>query len=67
MDDSRARLSIPQDVQVSVVSDRALIVAVQRQPGHDDVFQLLFEEAFLRQLNVEELRSVIAHELGRDR
>lgn len=64
VDDSRARLSIPQEVHVSIVADNALIVSVQRQLDKDDVFQLSFEETFLRQLNDEEIRAVVAHELG---
>jgi hypothetical protein len=64
VDDSRVRLSIPEEVQVSIVADNPLMVSVQRQPGHDDVFQLLFEAGFLQQLNDEELRAVVAHELG---
>src|SRR5215831_6455638 len=46
VDDSRARLPIPEDVQVSIVPENPLMVSVQRQPGHDDVFQLSFEEEF---------------------
>lgn len=49
---------------MSIVADNALMVSVQRQLGKDDVFQLSFEEAFLRQLNDEEIRAVVAHELG---
>jgi len=64
VDDSRNRLSIPQEVRVSLVPKNALIVSVERQPGSDTAFLLLFEETFLEQLNETEIRAVVAHELG---
>jgi hypothetical protein len=63
VDEFRARLSIPQDIQVSIVATNTLLVSVQRQAGNEG-FLLAFEEAFLRQLNEEEIRAVVAHELG---
>jgi len=64
VDDSRNRLSIPQEVRVAVVPKNALIVSVERQPGPDGAFLLLFEEAFLVQLTEDEVKAVVAHELG---
>lgn len=64
VDDFRARLAIPQDVQVSVVATNSLLVSVQRQAGPGQGFLLAFEDAFLRELNEEEIRAVVAHELG---
>ena len=49
---------------MSLVPKNALIVSVERQPGHDGVFLLLFEEAFLEQLTEDDIRAVVAHELG---
>jgi hypothetical protein len=64
VDDSRNRLSIPQEVRVSLVPKNTLVVSVERQPGHDVAFVLLFEEAFLDQLTDEDIKAVVAHELG---
>jgi hypothetical protein len=64
VDDSRNRLAIPQEVRVSLVPKNALIVSVERQPGPEGVFLLLFEEAFLEQLTEDDIRAVAAHELG---
>jgi hypothetical protein len=64
VDDFRARLSIPQDIQVSIVATNSLLVSVQRKADPGEGFLLAFEEAFLRQLNEEEIRAVVAHELG---
>ena len=63
-DDFRARLAITDDVQVSIVASNALMVSVQRQADPDAGFLLAFEGAFLSQLSEEELRAVVAHELG---
>jgi hypothetical protein len=64
VDDFRARLAITHDVQVSIVASNALMVSVQRQADPDAGFLLAFEGAFLSQLSEEELRAVVAHELG---
>jgi hypothetical protein len=64
VDDSRGRLSIPQEVRVSIVPKNALMVSVERQPGQDVSFLLSFEESFLEQLTEDEIRTVVAHELG---
>jgi hypothetical protein len=64
VDDFRARLAITQDVQVSIVASNSLMVSVQRQVDPDNGFLLAFEGAFLDELSEEELRAVVAHELG---
>jgi Zn-dependent protease with chaperone function len=64
VDDSRERLSIPQEVRVSLVPANALVVSVARQPGQDGLFSLSFEQAFLEKLTDDEIRAVVAHELG---
>ena len=64
VDESRNRLSIPQEVRVSLVPKNALVVSVERQPGAEVAFLLLFEETFLEQLTESEIRAVVAHELG---
>jgi hypothetical protein len=64
VDDSRARLSIPQQVRVSIVPENTLMVSVQRDPEHDGTFLLSFEETFLELLTEADVRAVVAHELG---
>jgi Peptidase family M48 len=64
VNDFRSRLSISQDVQVTIVESNALLVSVQRQANPENGFLLAFEGAFLNQLDEEELRAVVAHELG---
>jgi hypothetical protein len=64
VDDSRTRLSIPQEVRVAIVAENALMVSVQRDPEHDGAFLLSFEETFLELLTEEDIRAVVAHELG---
>jgi Zn-dependent peptidase ImmA (M78 family) len=64
VNDLKTRLSIRQDVIVSIVAENALVVSVERLKDREGAFSLSFEEAFLETLNEEELTAVIAHELG---
>ncbi len=64
VDDSRTRLSIPQQVRVALVAENALMVSVQRDPERDGAFLLSFEETFLAMLTEADVRAVVAHELG---
>jgi hypothetical protein len=61
VDESRARLEIPQEVSVSIVPSNILVVSVQPKDG---AFVLAVEEGFLRELSDDDLRAVVAHELG---
>jgi len=64
VDDLRARLSIPQEVVVSIVAQDKLLVSVERIQDRDGVFALAFEGDFLDVLREDELTAVVAHELG---
>jgi hypothetical protein len=64
VDDARPRLSITQDVEVLIVATNPRVVSVQRLTGRDGVFQLSVEGDFLASLSDDELRAVVAHELG---
>jgi hypothetical protein len=64
VDDSRARLGIPQEVRVSIVATNALVVSVQPHSVQPGVFVLSFEQEFLQQLSDDEIAAVVAHELG---
>jgi hypothetical protein len=64
VDDSRARLGIPQEVRVSIVQANTLVVSVQPHAVQAGVFVLSFEQEFLQQLSDDEMSAVVAHELG---
>jgi hypothetical protein len=64
VNESKARLSIAQDVEVSIVEKNPLVVSVEPLADHAGVFRLLIEGDFLASLSEEELRAVVAHELG---
>jgi len=64
VDDSRARLGIPQEIRVSIVPTNALVVSVQPHSVQAGVFILSFEQEFLQQLSDDEIAAVVAHELG---
>jgi hypothetical protein len=63
-DSLRAALAIPEEVVVAIVPENALLVSVVRLPDRPRAFLLSIEEAFLATLDDEELRAVVAHELG---
>jgi hypothetical protein len=64
IDQLRVQLSIAAPVTVSMVPHNPLLVSVEAAPGGGDAFQLAFEDGFLSTLDDDELRAVIAHELG---
>ena len=64
IDELRVRLSIAAPVTASMVPHNPLLVSVGTAPGGGDAFQLEFENGFLSALDDDELRAVVAHELG---
>jgi hypothetical protein len=64
VDKLRAELRIPQNVSVAIVAANPLKASVEPVKGGSAIFRLSIERAFLDQLTPEELRAVIAHELG---
>ena len=64
VDDLASRLSLPVTVSATVVRTNPLLVSVEPQQGQDNTFVLSFEDGFLDELDDEDLRAVIAHELG---
>jgi hypothetical protein len=64
IDELRGRLSMPVTVTASMVPSNPLLVSVEPAPGREAAFQLTFEDRFLETLDDEELRAVVAHELG---
>jgi hypothetical protein len=64
VDELRARLGISTPVTAAIVATNLLIVTVEPQSDSKGEFLLSFEDGFLDGLDDEELRAVVAHELG---
>jgi hypothetical protein len=64
VDDFRARLELPQQVDVSIVRKNPLMVSVASVKDRGGPFLISFEDSFLDLLNEDELKAVVAHELG---
>lgn len=58
------QLGISEEIAVSIVEVNEYLVSVQRSPEAKKGFIIKFERKFLPTLSDEELRAVIAHELG---
>jgi len=63
VDGYRARLEIATGVRVAVVPENELVASVEA-PGGDGTFTLLLQSDFLATLSEDEVRAVVAHELG---
>ncbi len=64
VDELRARLGISAPVTATTVTSNPLIVTVEPHKDRKGEFLLSFEDGFLAELDDEELRAVVAHELG---
>lgn len=64
VNDLRSELAIPEEVVVALVTGNALVVSVERMRGRDAAFLLSIEADFLDGLDDDDLRAVVAHELG---
>jgi len=64
VNDLRSELRIPQEVVVALVAANPLVVSVERMRGRDGTFLLSIETDFLDGLDADDLRAVVAHELG---
>jgi hypothetical protein len=62
VDDLKARLGIPDTIELSIDSSNPRMVSVQ--PTADHAFRLSFEKGFVELLGEDELKATIAHELG---
>jgi hypothetical protein len=62
--DFKTRLSLPHEILVSIVPENLLVVSVERLKGRENTFLLSIEGTFLELLDEDELRAVVAHELG---
>lgn len=61
VDELLVELAIPDQVSVVLVPQNPLLVSVEAE---SDAFRLSLEDGFLDALTEEELRAVVAHELG---
>lgn len=64
VDAMRAQLAMPDEVTIALVASNPLMASVERIQGRRDAFQLSIDLEFLARLNDDELRAVLAHELG---
>lgn len=64
VDEFRGQLGVPQKVSVTIVPKNALMVSVEPVDDRSSAFTLSIEQSFLIDLNDDELRAAIAHELG---
>ena len=63
VDELRGQLAMPVEVTASIVPMNALLVSVQPVAGRAS-FQMSFQESFLDGLDADEVRTIVAHELG---
>lgn len=64
IDDLRVRLALSRDVMAAIVPVNPLMVSVLSPVQRGGAYQVAFEGAFLDTLSDDELRAVVAHELG---
>ena len=64
VDQLRATMRIPNDVQIAVVTFHPLVFSVRPLDTNKNRFLLTMELGFLLELNDDELRAALAHELG---
>jgi hypothetical protein len=60
----KAQLDIDARVSVALVTHNPLLVSVKPVEGSPGTFQMAFEERFLTGLDEDDLKAIIAHELG---
>ena len=64
VDDFRMQLGVPQKVDVTIVPKNPLFVSVEPTDDQIKSFMLSMEESFLSGLTDDEVKAVVAHELG---
>ena len=63
IEELKKQMGIQQDIEVVLVARNDLIVSVQPRKDRS-AFEISFERSFLNTLDDEDLRAVVAHELG---
>jgi hypothetical protein len=64
LDQLRATMKIPNEVQIAVVTYHPLVFSVRPLDANRNRFLLTMELGFLLELDDDELRAALAHELG---
>jgi len=64
VDSLKAQLGIHAMVSAAIVPSNPLLVSVQPVSGGPARFQMAFEERFLNGLDEDDLKAIVAHELG---
>ena len=60
----KAQLGIDAVVSAEIVTTNTLLVSVQRVESDSRTFRMMFEERFLTSVDQDELKAIVAHELG---
>jgi len=60
----KSQLGIDVLVSAEIVPANTLLVSVQRVEGNAGTFRMTFEERFLTSVDQDELKAIVAHELG---
>jgi hypothetical protein len=60
----KSQLGIEGVVSAEIVTTNTLLVSVQRVEGDAGTFRMMFEERFLTSVDQDELKAIVAHELG---
>lgn len=63
-DDLRGRLGILETVRVTLVEHNPLVMSVETMAGRSGPFVISVDGQFIQTLSEDELKAVIAHELG---
>jgi hypothetical protein len=64
VDAMRAHLELTHEVRIDLVERNPLLASVEPVKGSEEAFRLSLEQAFFERLTEDELRAVLAHELG---
>jgi hypothetical protein len=64
VNEMRRSLSVTHDVTVELVADNPLKASVEPVKGSGNRFRLAIDRRFLEQLSADELKAVVAHEVG---
>jgi hypothetical protein len=64
IDDLKTELGVDVAVSAELVTTNSLLVSVEPVDGAPGTFRMEFEEGFLPSLQQDELRAIVAHELG---
>ena len=64
VDGLKTQLGIDAVVSAAIVPTNSLLVSVEPVDGDPGTFRMTFEERFLPSLDQDELKAIVAHELG---